>query len=80
MLCVNGLNGNYAVVDCLVIIAATDNEGIPCTGGRLSPAAENTAREDTRPPASDTRINPVRHNKKSAGQRDIGCPGCLKVP
>ena len=44
------------------IVVATDNEGIPCTGGRLSSAAENTAREDTRPPANDTHINSGQHN------------------
>ena len=37
-----------------VIVVARDNEGIPCTGGRLSPAAENAAREDTRPPGEFT--------------------------
>ena len=40
-----------------------DNEGIPCAGGRLSPAAENAAREDTRPPGEFTPINNVQHNK-----------------
>ena len=60
-----------------LIVVATDNEGIQCTGGRLSPAAENTAREDTRPPASDTRINPVQHNRWLGSSSRIKHPGRL---
>ncbi len=41
----------------------------PCTGGRLSSAAENTAREDARPPANDTHINSGQHNKSQEGVR-----------
>ena len=44
------------------IVISTDNNGIPSTGGHLSIVAENTAREDTHPPASNTRINTRLHN------------------
>ena len=43
----------------LVIVVDRDNESIPCTGGRLSPAAENAAREDTRPPGEFTMSNTI---------------------
>ena len=45
------------------IVADADNVGIPRAGGLLSPTAENTVREDTRPPANDTHIKSDQHNQ-----------------
>ena len=55
-----------------VIVVDTNNRCIGSPGGLVSPAAENTEREDMRPPAENTPIICFHNNKYPRKAHRIG--------